>query len=202
MSNLSLTRQLTLIWRACRAFFVIPNKYLDRMRCQIPTPLKNAFHFGGFFPSLRNRKTSIVQFTHKSCNWHFICGFYTNWPLSRANNIQTQYREALRGPSEWSAHGETKKKLQSQIKTAINHSCWASFKYKSISIFHLEPPFFPSSNHPKKKCEAKVSSYTQYWSAYMGEICHFLRCKTRVGCRRWNNTHDALSKNMCIANES
>jgi hypothetical protein len=30
-------------------------------------------------------------------------------------------------------------KLQSRnIKTAINHSCRASFKYKSISIFHLE----------------------------------------------------------------
>jgi hypothetical protein len=41
-----------------------------------------------------------------------------------------------------------KKKLQSRIKTAINHSCWASFKYKSISIFHLEPS---PATAPKKK---------------------------------------------------
>lgn len=79
-------------------------------------------------------------------------------------------------------------------KTAINHSCWASFKYKSISIFHLSrvlsvaASFSHSRQYSQlstplsysmpmieslvpKKSWKKVSnayrrSYTQYWSAY------------------------------------
>lgn len=144
-----------------------------------------------FAPLCCNRKTSIVQFTHKSCNWHFICGFYTNWPLSRANNIQTQYCEALRGPFRREVHTEDarRKKLQSRIKTAINHSCWASFKYKSISIFHLRS-LLPSSDHqpkkrgnPRERSAAKGIIIHTILIGLHGRICHFLRYKTRLVCR-------------------
>lgn len=85
-----------------------------------------------------NQKHALYILTHtRSCNWHFICGFYTNWPLARTTFKRNSAREAL-----WelcTRKQSSGKKLQLRIKTAINHSCWASFKYKSISIFHLEP---------------------------------------------------------------
>lgn len=58
-------------------------------------------------------------------------------------------------------------KVQCEKMTAINHSCWASFKYKSISIFHfyaLEPkhPIFfpppPSHPYPSGTLKKRISS--------------------------------------------
>lgn len=110
-------------------------------------------------------------FAHWSCAIGILfAGFYTNWPLARTIFslsgvvfFQTQF-----GPRGVVGELCTRKKMQSRIKTAINHSCWASFKYKSISIFHLEPS-------PEKRNREKWERYhrTPYWSAYMGEFVIF-----------------------------
>lgn len=99
-------------------------------------PLKiNAFEKG----ILKSRKMHLTAHT-KAAIGILFADFYTNWPTAWEESARReQHSNAIR-PSKGYA-------LQSRIKTAINHSCWASFKYKSISIFHLEP----SLRRPEKK---------------------------------------------------
>lgn len=115
--------------------------------------------------------------------------FYINWPSS------THQKRASRLNKNWTR--EVKRdvwmrmwKVQCEKMTAINHSCWASFKYKSISIFHfyaLEPskhPICSSLPYPygtlskRRGYHHADSRHIAYWSAY--RICHFLTAISRM----------------------
>lgn len=100
-----------------------------------------------------------------------FAGFYTNWPRSLWVGARCEH------PLERnSALGRKNciKNCSRGIKIAINHSCWASFKYKSISIFHLElSRASPSSIwRIKELCCEGIIIHTILIGLH-GRICHF-----------------------------
>lgn len=89
-----------------------------------------------------------LQLAFSQC--HFVCGFFTLiGPLRHIKNARRNKKIFF-----CVLDGKGCEKCSAKKMTAINHSCWASFKYKSISIFHffftlLMPlvPLPPSSSH-------------------------------------------------------